>query len=118
MLKIKLSRVGKKRQPSYSVIVQEHSAPVKGAFLEELGFYRPAETPKVFKIKMDRVEHWLKVGAQPSDSVAALFKKEGMAGMEKYLEPRNKKRKSKKKEEASAVAAPTPAAAAPQPAAK
>lgn len=65
---------------------------------------------------VDRIKYWLSVGAQPSDSIAVLLKAQGVEGMEKYIEPRNKKRKSKKAQEGreQAVSAPsTPAAAAP-----
>lgn len=70
----------------------------------------PSAQPKVFNIKKDRVDHWLKMGALPSDTVAVLLKKEGFADMDKYMEPRNKKR-SKKKE---AKEAPKAAEAAPK----
>ncbi len=109
MLKIRLSRTGKKAQPSFRVVVQEHTAPIKGKFVEELGFYRPADDPKVFKVNTDRVKYWISVGATPSDSVAVLLKKEGLEGMEKYIAPRDKQRKKKKegkKEEKPAAAPP------------
>ena len=96
MLKIRLSRTGKKKQPSFRVVVQEHTAPIKGKFVEELGYYRPADDPKVFKVNTERIKYWISVGAQPSDSVAVLLKKDGLDGMEKYIEPRDKKRKKKK----------------------
>lgn len=119
MLKIRLSRTGKKAQPSFRVVVQEHTAPIKGGFIEELGVFRPADNPKVLKINTDRVKYWISVGAKPSDTLAVLLKKEGMQGMEKYIEPRNKKRKSKKAAEAEAKApASQPAAEAAKPADK
>lgn len=96
MLKIRLSRTGKKSQPSFRIVVQEHSAAVKGKFIEELGFYRPADNPKVFKVNVERVKHWVSVGAQPSDSLASLLKRnENMEGMDKYIGPRDKKAKKK-----------------------
>ncbi len=113
MLKIRLSRTGKKAQPSYRVLIQEHTSPIKGKFIEELGIFRPAETPKVFKVDMERIKYWISVGAQPSDTVAVLLKKEGLQGMEKYMEPRNKKRKSKSSEQGGQAPAPAAAPAAP-----
>lgn len=110
MLKIRLSRTGKKAQPTFRVVVQEHRAAVKGKFIEALGFYRPTSKPKEFKVDLEKVKHWVSVGAQPSDAVAALLKTEGLSGMEKFMEPRNKKKKSKK---APAEVAAAPAAAAP-----
>lgn len=96
MLAIRLSRTGKKSQPSFRVVLQEHTASAKGKFLEILGHYRPTENPKTFVIKEDRVKHWLSVGARPSDTMAVLLKGAGLEGMEKFIEPRDKKRKSKK----------------------
>ena len=85
MLKIRLSRTGKKRQPSFRVVVQEHTAPIKGKFVESIGYFRPADDPKVFSVDLERVKHWLSVGAQPSDTVAVLLKKEGIEGLDKYI---------------------------------
>jgi len=106
LLKIRLSRTGKKAQPSFKVVVQEHTAPIKGRFVEELGFYRPAEDPKVFKVNTDRIKYWISVGATPSDSVAVLLKNEGLEGMEKYIAPRDKQRKKKKEKGEESKAKP------------
>ncbi|MBP7671078.1 30S ribosomal protein S16 [Candidatus Gracilibacteria bacterium] len=114
MLKIRLSRTGKKSQASYRLLLQEHTSAVKGKFLEVLGHYTPTTKEKVFVFDADRVKYWLSVGAQPSDSVAALLKRNGVEGMEKFMEPRNKKRKSKK----APAEEPTPAPVAAAPAAE
>ena len=95
MLKIRFSRVGKKGQPSFRLIVAEHRAPIKGKHLEIVGTYLPSQKPKVAMLKKDRIEYWISKGAQPTDTVASLLKKEGYANMERYMEPRNKQRKSK-----------------------
>lgn len=108
MLKIRLSRTGKNKQPSFRVVVQEHTNAVKGKFLEEVGFYRPAATPKEVKIDLDRVKHWIKMGAQPSDTVAVLLKKLGAENMDMYITPRDKKH-SKKGVEKAATPAASPA---------
>ena len=108
MLKIRLTRTGKKKQPSFRVVVQEHTAPIKGKFIESVGYYRPADDPKVFSIDQERVKYWISVGAQPSDSVASLLKRDGLEGMDKFIAPRDKQRKKKKeagKEEAPAEGA-------------
>lgn len=105
MLKIRLSRTGKKAQPSFRIVVQEHTASAKGKFLEALGFYRPASNPKEFKVEMERVKYWISKGAQPSPTMANLLKKNGMEGMDKYFTAPNKKGK-KKKEEAAVAGAP------------
>jgi len=100
-------------------VVQEHSAPIKGRFVEVLGYYRPTMDPKEIKVDHERVKHWISVGAKPSDSVAALLKKDGMEGMDKYMDPRNKKRKPKKEQpEEAPAAAPAAEAPAEEPAAE
>lgn len=117
MLKIRLSRTGKNRQPSFRVIVQEHTSAVKGKFIEVLGYYRPAANPKEFKVDLDKIKYWISVGAQPSDSLAVLLKKEGLEGLDKYIAPRNKKRKKTKEDQvapAAPVAAEAPKAEAPK----
>lgn len=109
MLKIRLSRTGKNTQPTFRLIVQEHTAPIKGKFVEEIGYYRPTTPEKPFNINSERVKHWISVGARPSDTVATLLKKQGFEGMEQYMEPRDKKRK-KKKAESEGEAAPSASA--------
>jgi small subunit ribosomal protein S16 len=97
LLKIRLSRSGKKGQPSFRVLVQEHTSAVKGGrVVEEIGYYLPATNPKVFNVKKERVTYWMGVGAKPSPSLAVLLKKDGFSDMEKYLEPAKKKAKKKK----------------------
>lgn len=119
MLKIRLSRTGKNSQPSFRVVVQEHTDPVKGKPLEALGFYKPARNPKEFSVNLDRIKHWLSVGAQPSDAMAVLLKQEGIDNMEKFIAPRDKQKKKKKaveeKMEAPASVAPAPAPAPVEP---
>jgi small subunit ribosomal protein S16 len=89
------------------VVVQEKTAPIKGRFVEVVGYYSPTGKEKVIKFELDRIKYWLSVGAQPSDTVASLLKKEGVSGMEKYIAPRDKKRKKKNPtEEEQAAAAP------------
>ena len=86
--------------------MQEHTSPTKGKFIEKLGNYRPAADPKDFSVDLERVKHWLSVGAKPSDTVAVLLKAEGVEGMDKFIAPRNLKRKKKKEEEEKTEAAP------------
>lgn len=112
MLTIRLRRVGKHAQPSFRVILQEHTSSPKNKAIEELGFYKPAANPVEFSVKMDKVKHWISVGAQPSDTVAVLLKKEGVEGMEKFISPRNKQKKGKGEEKAPAAAPVAPAAPA------
>ena len=79
MLRIRLRRVGAKKQPSYRIVVTEKSAPRDGKFVEVVGFYNPRTEPETVTIKEERVMHWLSVGAQPSDAVARIFKTHGTA---------------------------------------
>ncbi len=77
MLKIRLRRVGRRKQPSYRIVVAESSAPRDGRFVEVIGFYNPRTQPETVRVKEDRALHWLSVGAQPTDAVARMFKKRG-----------------------------------------
>jgi len=77
MLKIRLRRVGRRKQPSYRIVVAESSSPRDGRFVEVIGFYNPRTQPETVRVKEDRALHWLSVGAQPTDAVARMFKKKG-----------------------------------------
>jgi small subunit ribosomal protein S16 len=107
LLKIRLSRTGKTKQPSFSIIVQEHSAGVKsGKVVEKVGHYVAVKNPKEFKADAERIKYWISKGAQPSDSLAVILKREGYSDMDKYIASRNKKRKSKKEKSSSAQSQP------------
>lgn len=107
MLKIRLSRTGKTKQPSFAIIVQEHSAGVKsGKVVEKVGYYVATKNPKEFKADSARIKYWISKGAQPSDSLAVILKREGYSDMEKYIGQRNKKRKSKKEKSSTAPSQP------------
>lgn len=75
MLRIKLSRVGKKDQPSYRIVVTEKRDKRDGEYVEQVGFYNPSIKPKDIRFEKDLYEKWLKKGAQPTDTVADLYKK-------------------------------------------
>jgi small subunit ribosomal protein S16 len=77
MLKIRLSRRGKKRQPSYRVVVADVNAKRDGRIVERIGHYNPLANPAEFAIREDRALHWLSVGAQPTDAVRRLLDKQG-----------------------------------------
>jgi small subunit ribosomal protein S16 len=77
MLRIRLRRVGKKKQPSYRIVVAESTAPRDGKFVEIIGIYNPRTEPETVNIKEARTLHWLEVGAQPSESVARIFRTHG-----------------------------------------
>jgi len=74
MVKIRLRRVGSKKQPSYRVVVADSRSPRDGRFIEEIGFYNPRTEPETLRIDEARALHWLQIGAQPTDSAARLLK--------------------------------------------
>jgi len=82
MVRIRLRRIGLKKQPSYRVIAADIESPRDGRFLEILGTYNPRTNPFTLEVKEDRIYEWMKNGAQPSESVLKLFKSVGL--MDRY----------------------------------
>lgn len=78
MVRIRLRRIGLKKQPSYRIIAADSEAPRDGRFLEILGFYNPRTQPFTFEVKEDRIFDWMSKGAQPTESVEKLFKSVGL----------------------------------------
>jgi small subunit ribosomal protein S16 len=76
-VKIKLKRMGKIRAPYYRVVVADSRTKRDGRAIEEIGKYHPTNDPSVIDIDSERAQHWLKVGAQPTEAVVALFKVTG-----------------------------------------
>lgn len=74
MIRIRLRRIGSTHQPHYRVVVADKEAPRDGRFVEIVGQYNPKTMPGTIKFNEERVYYWLNVGAQPSESVAKLFK--------------------------------------------
>lgn len=77
MVKLRLRRVGAKKQASYRVVAADSRSPRDGRFIEVVGFYNPRTEPETVQIKEERALHWLSVGAQPTDAVIRLLKKTG-----------------------------------------
>ncbi|MCX6807776.1 MAG: 30S ribosomal protein S16 [Patescibacteria group bacterium] len=75
MLKIRLQRYGKKHEPFYRIVVAEHTAPIKGHFIEAVGSYNPIAKPKEVILQEDRIAYWIAVGAKLSPTVEALVRK-------------------------------------------
>lgn len=73
MVKIRLRRVGAKKQASFRVVVADSRAPRDGRFIEQIGFYNPRTEPETLRIDEERALHWLNVGAQPTESAARLL---------------------------------------------
>ena len=75
MVKIRLRRMGAKKNPYYRIVVADSHFPRDGRFIEEIGTYNPLATPSEIKVDMERAKYWIANGAQPTDTVKALLKK-------------------------------------------
>ncbi len=82
MLRIRLRRMGARKQPSYRLVVADSRSPRDGAFVEIIGNYDPKTNPETVVIKEERALHWLRQGAQPSETTARLLGKAGI--LEKF----------------------------------
>ena len=78
MVKIRLRRMGAKKAPYYRVVVADSRYPRDGRFIEEIGYYDPTKEPSVVKIDADKAKQWLANGAQATDTVRVLLKKENI----------------------------------------
>ena len=78
MVKIRLRRLGAKKNPFYRVVVADSRFARDGRFIEEIGTYNPCVAPAEIKIDAERAKEWIKTGAQPTETVKALLKKAGM----------------------------------------
>ncbi len=105
MLKIRLSRVGKKKQPTYRVVIADARAPRDGKYVEIVGTYNPRTEPDTFVIDEDKVRGWLAKGAQPTMRMHKLLARQGLMTAPTFPPPKPKA--------APPVAAAPPAAAAP-----
>ena len=77
-VKIRLRRIGAKKAPSYRIVVADSRFPRDGRFIEEIGLYDPCTDPATVRIDADKAKQWLSNGAQPTDTVRDLLKKEGI----------------------------------------
>ena len=87
-VKIRLKRMGANKKPFYRIVVADSRAPRDGKFIEEIGYYNPVSEPKQIKINDEKANKWLKVGAQPTDTVKNILSEVGV--MEEF---HNSKRK-------------------------
>lgn len=78
MVKIRLTRTGAKKAPSYRVVVADSRYPRDGRFIEEIGYYNPMTNPSEVKIDAEKAKEWMAKGAQPTETVKSLFKKNGI----------------------------------------
>jgi small subunit ribosomal protein S16 len=122
LLRIRLSRVGKKKQPSYRLVVADSRAPRDGAFIKIIGHYNPRTQPATLVVKEEEVVEWLRRGAQPSETAAKLLTRIGVmeragraaVAWDRKTPIKPKKAKEEVPAEAVAAEAPTEAKAAPE----
>jgi small subunit ribosomal protein S16 len=79
VLSIRLARVGKKKMPSYRVVVIDKRRPRNGRFVEIVGTYNPLKNPAEIKLDAERIKYWLGRGAQPSDTVVSFLRNQKIA---------------------------------------
>jgi small subunit ribosomal protein S16 len=121
-LKIRLARGGAKKRPFYRIVVAEATAPRDGRFIERLGTYNPIlprEHEERVKLNVERIQHWLTVGAKPTDRVLRFLDAAGLAKRPARSNPNKaqpgKKRAERETAEVEAAAAAAAAAPAPEP---
>ena len=123
-VKIKLKRLGKKRNPQYRIVIADSRTARNGRAIEEIGIYQPKEEPSLIRVNSERAQHWLGVGAQPTEAVAAILKItgdwqkfKGLPGAEGTLrvaEPKADRRLAFEAAVKSAAEEPLPAATTPK----
>ncbi|MBR3679835.1 MAG: 30S ribosomal protein S16 [Oscillospiraceae bacterium] len=77
-VKIRLRRMGAKKAPFYRIVVADGRYPRDGRFIEEIGYYDPTKEPSVVKVDAEKAKTWLANGAQPTDTVRVILKKQGV----------------------------------------
>ncbi len=78
-VKMRLRRMGSKKAPFYRVVIADSRSPRDGRFVEEIGYYNPLTEPSTIKIDEEKVQTWIKNGAQPTDTVKKLIEKAGIS---------------------------------------
>lgn len=96
MVKIRLRRMGAKKQPTYRFVVADSRSPRDGRFIEILGHYNPRTEPKTLEVNAEKAKEWLAKGAQPTETVRRLFAEKGI--MERGSIPTTKRAPRKGKE--------------------
>ena len=77
-VKIRLRRIGAKKAPFYRIVVADSRFPRDGRFIEEIGYYNPMTEPSEVKVDAEKAKDWIQKGAQPTDTVRAILKKNGV----------------------------------------
>ena len=94
-VKIRLTRMGDKKNPFYRIVVADARAPRDGKFIDIVGTYNPLKEPAEIKLDTDKVKDWLVKGAQPTDTVKAMLAKEGI--IESFKAPQRPRSKRKRR---------------------
>jgi len=115
-LKIRMARAGAKKRPFYQIVVADSRSPRDGRFIEKLGTYNPMlqkDNPERVKLRTERIQHWLGVGALPSERVARFLGEAGLRAKPEIREtPKRSAPRKKTQERAAAAAGAAPAAPA------
>lgn len=85
MLRIRLQRSGRKNRPNYRIVVAEHSAPIKGKYIDILGSFDPLVEKHGLVIDVAKVHEWIKKGAKPTNTIARLLKGKQVKDMEPFI---------------------------------
>lgn len=94
MLKIRLRRMGAKRRPSYRIVIADSRSPRDGKFIEIIGLYDPLTDPATIRLNEERAQHWLSVGAQPTETVRNILRRAGLVGDDPRLTARHNQGKA------------------------
>ena len=116
-VRIRLRRMGRKKQPHYRVVVADGAAPRDGRIVENLGYYRPQSSPARLVLDLERVDYWLGRGAEASDTVQSLVRKARCGGDHKIALGESDLEAQRKYESEAAQAATEPEDAGAEPAA-
>lgn len=114
-VRIRLRRVGRKKQPSYRIIVADSHTPRDGAYVDSIGFYNPRRHPAELRLDLDSLDDWLNKGAQPTETVASLIRKARRGGDAKVAFLKEDERPPVTAAVAESVSAASEAVSAPAP---
>jgi small subunit ribosomal protein S16 len=107
-VKIRLSRIGAKKQPSYRIVVAEERSKRDGRLVERIGHYDPRTEPPTIVLNEERTRYWLSVGARPTDALGIILRRAGIS--DKYVREHTARKSKSAKAEAAAPAPVAPPA--------
>jgi small subunit ribosomal protein S16 len=110
-VRLRLKRMGAKGRPFYRIVAADSRSPRDGRFIETVGTYDPLQQPAVVKVKRDRLEHWISVGALPTDSVQQVLRSAGLVDEKGKVLPEGSEAPTRNEAPAEAEAEAEPVAA-------